>query len=120
MIKNIFAVCSMLLCLLFANVCEAELKQQTFEIHFIREYLDGECSIEVVNRTATSVHDIIDAYRDWEFVEQTNQVVRLTKKVNELSPLVKTNGYFIFDEYMIPLFQQFPIDKLESRFIFVK
>jgi len=102
---------------LFVNVCEAEKQAETYEIYFIREYLDGERSVEVVKETATSVYDIINAYRDWDFVGQNNQVITLSKKVNEWSPLVKTNGYFIFDDYMLPLFQQFHIDKLESRHI---
>lgn len=113
----VFVVFSVLFSVMFFNVCEAEKKQQTYEIHFIREYLDGERSVEVVKETATSVYDIINAYRDWDFIGQNNQVITLSKKVNEWSPLMKTNGYFIFDEYMLPLFQQFHINKLESRHI---
>ena len=116
----IFFVFSTLFCFAFADgVCEAEHKQKTYEIHFIREYLDGERSVEVVKETAASVHDIIDAYHDWNFIGQKNDVIALSKRVNEYSPLVITNGYFIFDESMLPLFQQFHIDKLESRNISV-
>src|SRR5690606_14601772 len=117
--KHVFVAFCVLFSLMFANVCEAEKKQQTYEIHFIREYLDGERSVEVVKETATSVHDIINAYREWDFIEQHKQVITLSKKVNEWSPLVKTNGYFLLDEYMLPLFQQFRVNKLESRHMFM-
>lgn len=115
----IFFVFSTLFCFVFAGECTANDKQTTYEIHFIREYLDGERSVEVVKETASSVHDIVNDYRDWDFIGQKNDVITLSKKVNEYSPFMIMNGYFIFDEYMLPLFQQFHIDKLESRNISV-
>lgn len=116
---------------MYGDVCEAGQKFQSYEVHLVREYLDGEQSIEVVTETAQSVPALLQGYKNWQLVEHDKRYVKLYKKVQDISPLLKSNGYFglsengiltIFDgkpsdENVIQSFYQLDVDKLESHLI---
>ncbi|MFA8439676.1 BofC C-terminal domain-containing protein [Pueribacillus sp. YX66] len=115
----------------FAHLSKAKNVADQVEVHLVREYLDGERSIEVVNETVNSISDIFLIYQGWELVDHNDHYVKLYKKIQDISPLLKTNGYFglsgngiltIYDgkpsdEKAIQSFYQLDIDKLESNLI---
>ncbi len=59
-----------------------------------REYLDGELSEEKITEWVWSIEEFKNKYRDWKIIEQTKDHIVLHKMENDISPLLKTNGYF--------------------------
>ncbi|MBM4762416.1 BofC C-terminal domain-containing protein [Bacillus sp. B15-48] len=96
---------------------------------FERVYLDGEISEEKVNETVQSMEDLWIRYEDWQFIRRENDTVVLKQYVDDISPLLKANGYFglsgdgvlsIFngkpdESNIIQSFFQIDLGKLESR-----
>lgn len=94
-----------------------------------RIYLDGELSEEVTNETILSMEDFWAAYDDWQLIDQNEERIVFQRNVDDISPLLKTNGYFgiagdgtlsIFNgkpetNEIIQSFFQIDIKKLESR-----
>ena len=92
-----------------------------------REYLDGELSEEKVTEWFWSIEELKNKYRDWKIIEQTKDHIVFHKMENDISPLLKTNGYFgmtkdgtlsIFngkpeDDKIIHTFFQIDVGKLE-------
>lgn len=129
--KTLFSLCTALLVLSPNATVAKQAEDDTIEIHLLREYLDGEKSIEVITETIDSMSDFWLTYHDWQLIEQSDDVIKLHKKIQDISPLLKTNGYFglsengiltIFDgkpadENAIQSFYQIDIDKLESKVI---
>ncbi|OKO97100.1 intercompartmental signaling factor BofC [Geobacillus proteiniphilus] len=95
-----------------------------------RQYLDGEMSEEKVTETVDSMTEIWEKYRDWQLVTLDDQTIVFRKTINDISPLLKTNGYFgITDDGTLSIFNgkpgrsseiiqsffQIDVQKLESR-----
>lgn len=95
-----------------------------------RMYVDGEVSEEIRKETVTSMKDIWEKYKGWQLVDLDDNQIVFQKKVNDISPLLKANGYFgltkdgtlsIFEgkpnesSRVIQSFFQIDIKKLESR-----
>ncbi|MFC0296213.1 intercompartmental signaling factor BofC [Geobacillus jurassicus] len=95
-----------------------------------RQYLDGEMSEEKVTETIDSMTEIWKKYRDWQLVTLDDQTIVFRKTINDISPLLKTNGYFgITDDGTLSIFNgkpgrsskiiqsffQIDVQKLESR-----
>ena len=59
-----------------------------------REYLDGELSEEKITEWTWSIKELRNKYKDWQVVEQTKEHIVLHKMENDISPLLKANGYF--------------------------
>ena len=92
-----------------------------------REYLDGELSEEKVTEWYWSIEELKNKYRDWKIIELTKNQIVFHKMENDISPLLKTNGYFgmtkdgtlsIFngkpeDDKIIHTFFQIDVGKLE-------
>lgn len=93
-------------------------------------YLDGNTSEEVVKETIWSMEDFWAQYRDWQLVDQQEGQMIFKKNIDDISPLLKSNGYFgisedgiltIFkgvpaeSEEVIQSFFQIDVSKLESR-----
>jgi len=93
-----------------------------------RVYLDGEVSEEMKEETVWAMEDFWAEYQDWKLVDMGTDGIVFEKKIDDISPLLKTNGYFgitdngtlsIFNgkpgkENIIQSFFQIDIDKLES------
>ncbi len=93
-----------------------------------RHYLDGDRSEEVVIEELT-YSEIRKKYTDWSFVFANQDYIKFTKFVNDISPLLKSNGFFgitkdgtlsIFngkpnEENVIHSFFQIDLGKLETR-----
>ncbi|WP_026558622.1 BofC C-terminal domain-containing protein [Bacillus sp. J37] len=94
-----------------------------------RKYLDGEISEEIILEKATSIGEIVEKYSDWILLDHKKESVVFQSKVDDISPLLKTNGYFgitgdgIFSIFngrpgsndIIQSFFQLDVEKLESH-----
>lgn len=105
--------------------------QQKMELMVVLEkvYLDGEVSKEVVNESNSSQQDFWAKYDQWQLVDATESTVIFRKNVDDISPLLKANGFFgvtskgVLSIYngkpgqskIIQSFFQIDIKKLESK-----
>lgn len=94
-----------------------------------RVYLDGEISEERIQEKVWSMEDLWLHYDGWQFIRRENNTVVFKQSVDDISPLLKTNGYFGLSEdgvltifngrpvesKIIQSFFQIDIGKLESR-----
>ncbi|AGT32928.1 bypass-of-forespore protein C [Geobacillus genomosp. 3] len=95
-----------------------------------QQYLDGEISEEKRTETVFSLTEIWKKYRDWQLITLDDRTIVFRKTVNDISPLLKTNGYFgITDDGTLSIFNgkpgrsseiiqsffQIDVQKLESR-----
>jgi forespore regulator of the sigma-K checkpoint len=94
-----------------------------------RIYLDGEVSEEMVKENIVSLENFWAKYDQWELKDIDEKKVVFSKKIDDISPLLKSNGYFglsdngvltIFNgkperSHIIQSFFQIDIKKLESR-----
>ncbi|MED1442288.1 BofC C-terminal domain-containing protein [Aeribacillus composti] len=112
-----------------ASFANANHHSSTVEVILRRVYLDGEVSEEVKTEHHHSIADVIAKYQDWQVVCQDGDEIVFQKQIDDLSPLLKTNGFFgimedgtlsIFngkpdaDNEVIQSFFQIDIKKLES------
>ncbi|MGG0283524.1 intercompartmental signaling factor BofC [Peribacillus butanolivorans] len=58
-----------------------------------RMYLDGELSEEKLTETIWTMEDFWLKYQDWKVVDQNEDQIVLKKIENDISPLLKANGY---------------------------
>ncbi|MCO0597867.1 intercompartmental signaling factor BofC [Peribacillus butanolivorans] len=58
-----------------------------------RMYLDGELSEEKLTETIWTMEDFWLKYQDWNVVDQNEDQIVLKKIENDISPLLKANGY---------------------------
>lgn len=93
-----------------------------------RVYMDGEMSEETLTVKILAMEDFWASYRDWQLIDQNEERVIFQKKENDISPLLKANGFFgitqdgtlsIFngkpeDSHIIHSFFQIDIGKLET------
>lgn len=94
-----------------------------------RIYLDGEVSEEIVQENIFSLENFWAKYDQWKLKDIDKSEVVFSKQINDISPLLKTNGYFgISDKGVLTIFNgkpdqsriiqsffQIDIKKLESR-----
>lgn len=73
-------------------------KVQTVEVVLQTHYLDGEVSEEIVLEEIWSMEDFWSFYGDWQLVDQNEKRVIFKKELNDISPLLKVNGYFGLSE----------------------
>ncbi|MBB6451901.1 forespore regulator of the sigma-K checkpoint [Salirhabdus euzebyi] len=99
------------------------------EVVLQTKYLDGSVEEEVRQETVWSLQDFWAGYESWNLVEQSEGKVVFQKKVDDLSPSVKQNGYFGLDEdnvlsifngkpqqnKVIKAFYEIDVGKLESH-----
>ncbi|WP_102026901.1 BofC C-terminal domain-containing protein [Salirhabdus sp. Marseille-P4669] len=98
------------------------------EVVLQKQYIDGSMEQETKEQTVWSLEDFWAGYADWTVMEQEEGRVVFQKKINDLSPTVKQNGYFGLDENnvlsifdgkpendnVIKAFYQINVEKLES------
>ncbi|PKG24420.1 intercompartmental signaling factor BofC [Niallia nealsonii] len=65
-----------------------------FHIVLKRIYLDGEISEENVEETVWSMEDFWSKYDKWQLADKNSNTLVFTQVVDDISPLLKTNGYF--------------------------
>lgn len=91
-------------------------------------YLDGEVTEEMVTEDVDEIDELWNEYKDWNLVDINTEHVVFKKDINDISPLLKANGYFGLTEdgtltifngkpeknKVIQSFYQLDIEKLES------
>lgn len=70
----------------------------TLEVKLVRTYLDGQTSIETIEKTIWSMEDFWAEYESWNVYEQGEKKITFTKTINDISPLIKAQGYFGLNE----------------------
>ncbi len=102
---------------------------QQLTIILERIYLDGEISEEVVLDSYWSIENFWSKYDQWQLVEMDESTMVFRKYEDDISPLLKTNGYFGITEdgvltifngrpdrsRIIQSFFQIDVKKLESN-----
>lgn len=115
------------------SAAQVEDRQKTEPLHLTvileRLYLDGEISQEVVHETSWSMANFWAKYDQWQLTEMDETTYVFRKQVDDISPLLKANGFFgvtedgvltIFNgrpdqSRIIQSFFQLDIKKLESK-----
>ncbi|MBM6619726.1 intercompartmental signaling factor BofC [Bacillus sp. RD4P76] len=94
-----------------------------------RIYLDGEVSEEIKEVSIQSMEDFWAEYSSWQLIDQDEEQMVFQKNIDDISPLLKANGYFgitengvltIFNgkpatDKVIQSFFQIDVKKLESH-----
>lgn len=109
----------------------ANIEKKANEMRIVLQlfYLDGEVVEEIVTKQITDIDEICNEYKDWNLVDINGDEVVLKKNINDISPLLKANGYFgLSDDDTLSIFNgkpeemniiqsffQIDIDKLESK-----
>ncbi|SDM22437.1 intercompartmental signaling factor BofC [Bacillus sp. OK048] len=102
---------------------------QALTIILERIYLDGEISEEVVLDSYWSIENFWAKYDQWQLIEIDESTMVFRKQVDDISPLLKANGYFGITEdgvltifngrpdrsRIIQSFFQIDVKKLESK-----
>jgi len=92
-------------------------------------YVDGEISEEIVTEMIYSMENFWAKYDEWQFIGMNQGKFVFRKEMDDISPLLKANGYFgvtedgiltIFNgkpykSHIIQSFFQIDVGKLESR-----
>jgi len=118
----------------FAEQMENHQDQQKSEpqqltIILERIYLDGEMSEEVVLDSYWSIENFWAKYDQWQLVDIDESTMVFRKQVDDISPLLKSNGYFgITDDGVLTIYNgrpdpsriiqsffQIDVKKLESK-----
>ena len=112
-----------------ANQLENERTPVEVEVMLRCEYLDGEISEEKIKETVYSYENFWAKYDDWQYIGMDHEKLIFYKKMDDISPLLKANGYFgVTDEGILTIFNgkpykshiihsffQIDVGKLESR-----
>lgn len=88
-------------------------------IHLKRVYLDGETSEEVVKEVIFALEDFWAKYKSWQLVDMNEDRLLFEKRIDDISPLLKMNGYFgITDDGTLSIFNGKPekADVIQSFF----
>ncbi|WP_238457573.1 BofC C-terminal domain-containing protein [Alkalihalobacterium alkalinitrilicum] len=89
-----------------------EVGPKTIQVKLERVYLDGEISEEIVEETIWSMEDFWAFYDDWLLIDQNEQEVHFIQEIDDISPLLKINGYFgISDEGVLNIYEGKPDEK---------
>ncbi|MDQ0975700.1 forespore regulator of the sigma-K checkpoint [Neobacillus niacini] len=102
---------------------------QQLTIILERIYLDGEMSEEVVLDSYWSIENFWAKYDQWQLVDIDESTMVFRKQVDDISPLLKANGYFgITDDGVLTIYNgrpdpsriiqsffQIDVKKLESK-----
>lgn len=102
---------------------------QQLTIILERIYLDGEISEEVIQDSYWSIENFWTKYDQWQLVDIDESTMVFRKQVDDISPLLKANGYFgITDDGVLTIYNgrpdpsriiqsffQIDVKKLESK-----
>lgn len=103
----------------FANEKQNSEKQEAFEVTgpltvkvvLERIYMDGEKSEELKKETIWSMEDFWSQYADWQLITQNEEKIVFQKYIDDISPLLKSNGYFgVQDDGTLSIFNGRPVD----------
>ncbi|MGG2095295.1 BofC C-terminal domain-containing protein [Bacillus sp. S13(2024)] len=74
-----------------------------------RIYLDGEVSQEIFRDKVVHLEKLLEQYKEWQLVDRDDVQVVLQKRIDDISPLLKTSGYFgVSKEGILQIFNGVP------------
>ncbi|MTH52560.1 hypothetical protein GKZ89_04005 [Bacillus mangrovi] len=89
---------------------EKDAGAETWNAVLVRTYMGGEESTEIMKEKFRSKRELLAAYPDFVLVEVKGNRMVLQQNINDISPLVKSNGYFgLTGEGVLTLFDGKPI-----------
>jgi len=89
----------------------ATIASSIYKITLQSLYVDGEMSEEISFKEIASVEDIMQQYDEWELVWKMDKEVVFQKRINDISPLLKANGYFgVTEDGVLSIFNGKPTD----------
>ena len=84
-------------------------KEPEVTILLERMYVDGEVSEEILTEKVTDLEKFLQQYKEWQLVDRDDVQIVLQKKVDDISPLLKTSGYFgVSEEGILQIFKGVP------------
>ncbi|WP_216829128.1 intercompartmental signaling factor BofC [Alkalihalobacterium elongatum] len=85
---------------------------KTIQVKLQRVYLDGEVSEEIVKETIWSMEDFWAFYDQWLLVDQNEEEILFKQEIDDISPLLKINGYFgLSDDGVLNIYEGKPDEK---------
>lgn len=79
------------------------------KILLVRTYLDGEISEEFICENVLSIENVWEKYSGWELQDIYESSIVFTRKMDDISPLLKANGYFgMTDKGVLTIFNGKP------------
>lgn len=86
-------------------------KTPIFKVTLQSIYVDGELTEEITFKETASLDEVIKQYMDWEIVKQSDKELVFQKQINDISPLLKANGYFgMTEDGVLSIFNGKPTD----------
>lgn len=80
---------------------------KTVDVYLRRTYLNGQTKVKVEPATILSMEDFWSTYKDWEAVDQDENKVIFKKKIDDISPELKENGFFgISDDDILKIYKR--------------
>lgn len=74
-----------------------------------RVYLDGEVSQEIFKEEVVNLEKLLEQYKDWQLVDRDDVQIVLQQSMDDISPLLKTSGYFgVSKEGILQIFNGVP------------
>lgn len=93
-------------------VVSSHIPEKKMTVILDRIYVDGEVSEEIRTEPFLSSSDILNRYKGWKLVEMDDTEAVFQKKINDISPLTKANGYFgITHKGVLSIFRGKPEEK---------
>ncbi|MGE1006359.1 BofC C-terminal domain-containing protein [Bacillus cereus] len=90
-------------------VPEVTEKEPEVTILLERMYVDGEVSEEIFTEKVADLEKFLQQYKEWQLVDRDDVQIVLQKKVDDISPLLKTSGYFgVSEEGILQIFKGVP------------
>ena len=84
-------------------------KEPQVTILLERMYVDGEVSEEIFTEKVANLEQFLQQYKEWQLVDRDDTQIVLQKKVDDISPLLKTSGYFgVSNEGILQIFNGLP------------
>ncbi|WP_416827457.1 BofC C-terminal domain-containing protein [Ectobacillus polymachus] len=84
-------------------------KEPSITVILQRYYVDGEVSEEIITEKVTNIEAMLKLYQDWQLVERDDSQLVMQKRIDDISPLLKTSGYFgVSKQGMLQLYRGVP------------
>ncbi|MBO9130484.1 BofC C-terminal domain-containing protein [Bacillus sp. 165] len=95
------------------DISSSEPKNETAEPYITvilqRTYLDGEVSEEILSQRVHTLEKFLEQRTDWQLVDRDDMQIVLQKRIDDISPLLKTSGYFgVSKEGILQIFKGVP------------
>ena len=92
-----------------ASILEDIQKEPRITIMLESMYLDGEVSEEIFTEKVANLEQLLRQYKEWQLVSRDDTHIVLQKKIDDISPLLKTSGYFgVSTEGILQIFNGVP------------